>query len=148
MKIHRLWINGYKNLIETTIDFNGCGIPIAIIGNNGTGKSNLIEALLEIFMGLYHNSLPDFEYKISYTAHGKKVAISKLANIPSLSIVVDDESWSRSRFKKRIRETENMPPFPALVFGYYSGTCDRVEKLLKRYERSFSLKMRNQSEHL
>lgn len=148
MKLKSLWINGYKNLLDTTINFEDCSIPIAIIGNNGTGKSNLIEALLHIFMGLYYDNVPDFDYKIEYSAHGKNVKASKLEGQENNSIIVDDLQWSRTKFKNRLRDTESRPPFPALVFGYYSGTCERLKTLLKKYERTFSHKLRKYSTDL
>ena len=49
MQLNKVYIDGYKNLIKTSIEIQPADIPIAIIGNNGTGKSNLIEALLHIF---------------------------------------------------------------------------------------------------
>jgi predicted ATP-dependent endonuclease of OLD family len=143
MKLKSLWINGYKNLLDTTIDFEACSIPIAIIGNNGTGKSNLIEALLHIFMGLYYDNAPDFDYEIEYIAHGKSVKASKLEGQETNSIIVDNIKWSRTRFKTRVRDTNRRPPFPALVFGYYSGTCERLKDLLKKYERTFASKLKN-----
>jgi predicted ATPase len=145
MKLKSLWINGYKNLIDTSVSFEECSIPIAIIGNNGTGKSNLIEALLHIFMGLYYDNAPEFDYKIEYSAHGKNVKAFKLNAKNYNSIIVDDIEWSRTRFKNRVRDTESRPPFPALVFGYYSGTCERLKTLLKKYERTFSHKLRKYS---
>ncbi len=148
MKLKSLWINGYKNLIDSTINFEGDSIPIAIIGNNGTGKSNLIEALLHIFMGLYYDKAPDFEFTIEYVAYGKFVKVSKLKAQQSNTIFVDEVEWSRTRFKRRIRETGSRPPFPSLVFGYYSGTCERVKNQLKRYERTFAAKLKNQSREL
>ncbi len=148
MKLHKFWVNGYKNLIGTSIDFDDCITPISVIGNNGTGKSNLIEALLEVFMGLYYNSPTAFEFKLTYSAHGKKVEVEKAEDRPSFHILVDEEPWSINRFKDRARQVNSRPPFPALIFGYYSGTCNRVEKLLRRYERTFSYKVKNQSEQL
>lgn len=148
MKLEYLWIDGYKNLIDSRIEFDTSASPTAIIGNNGTGKSNLIEALLHIFTGLYYDTPPEFDFEISYTTHGKNVQVVKKNSDAIYSITVDGDSWSRSRFKKRARETEAMPPFPALIFGYYSGTCERIEKLLNRYEQTFSAKLRHQSRDL
>ena len=54
MQLNKVYIDGYKNLIKTSIEIQPADIPLAIIGNNGTGKSNLIEALLHIFIGLYY----------------------------------------------------------------------------------------------
>lgn len=148
MQIKKIYIDGYKNLVNTSIEVQSTDIPLAIIGNNGTGKSNLIEALLHIFMGLFYGNPPDFNFIIQYTAHGKDVSITRKIESAIYSVVVDGRPWSWSKFKKRIRETELMPPFPALVFCYYSGTCDRVKALVKSYNRSYQAKLRSQTENL
>lgn len=129
-------IKGYKNLRATPIRFSGGLVPIALIGNNGSGKSNLIEALTHIFSGLFFDSPPEFDYHVSYVAHGKEVDIQKAG--ANVSIKVDGEDWSRSKFQKRIREVEARPPFPSLLFGYYSGTCERLKKQFGRYSTSYS----------
>ncbi|XKX05266.1 AAA family ATPase [Tenacibaculum maritimum] len=64
MRIQELYISGYKNL-NLTLEHNS--EAIAIIGNNGSGKSNLLEALSIIFKNLYSevNNTP-FNYRIVY----------------------------------------------------------------------------------
>lgn len=55
MKLKELWIDGFKNLNDFKIDFtNKDGITV-LIGNNGSGKSNILEAISEIFATLYTN---------------------------------------------------------------------------------------------
>jgi len=61
-------IEGYKNLVNTTLVFESSEPLITIIGNNGTGKPNLIEALLHIFIGLYYGEPPEFGFHIQYEA--------------------------------------------------------------------------------
>jgi predicted ATP-dependent endonuclease of OLD family len=68
MRLQKLKIvSMFKNLEGFEIDFsNKTGITV-LIGNNGSGKSNLLEAISSIFAGLYdrkHN--PSFDYEISY----------------------------------------------------------------------------------
>ena len=71
MQLKKIYIDGYKNLIQTSIELQSSNIPLAIIGNNGSGKSNLMEALLHIFIGLYYNDPPDFDFSLEYEAHNK-----------------------------------------------------------------------------
>lgn len=148
MQIKALYIDGYKNLNGTNIEFSGSAIPIAVIGNNGTGKSNLIEALMHIFMGLYYGTPVDFFFRISYTAHGKVVDIHNDNMRRQYLIKVDGIEWSINRFKARARKPGQMPPFPAMIFGYYSGTCERLNKQFKRYRRTYASKLRIQSDDL
>ena len=52
MRIDRLTIGNFKNLRELTIDFDEEYPTTVILGRNGTGKSNLLEALIIIFRDL------------------------------------------------------------------------------------------------
>ncbi len=148
MQLKKVSIDGYKNLIQTSIELQSTKIPLAIIGNNGSGKSNLMEALLHIFIGLYYNDPPDFDFHLEYEAHNKNVSITRQREGNLYSIRVDDYEWSRTHFTRCIRETNQMPPFPALVFCYYSGTCDRTRTLVKRYNRSYQAKLMAQNRDL
>ena len=49
MKIHSIYIDGYKNLNNIEIFMPEDTSVSAIIGNNGSGKSNILEALTQIF---------------------------------------------------------------------------------------------------
>lgn len=75
MKLKSLKIKGFKNLTGTegwfTLDFtNKNGITV-LIGNNGSGKSNVLEAISAIFIGLYKIGTPQrkpaFSYLIEYS---------------------------------------------------------------------------------
>ena len=49
MRLKHLYIKDYKNLKDFSLDFeNGNGLSI-LIGNNGSGKSNVLEAISGIF---------------------------------------------------------------------------------------------------
>ncbi len=79
MKLISLEIDKYKNL-SGTYDFNSQDGYIALIGENGSGKSNLLEAISLIFQGLYNKKGIPFNYTIKYQIgnsvyeRGKKVA--------------------------------------------------------------------------
>lgn len=69
MRLEKLKINTrFKNLENFEIDFsNKEGITV-LIGNNGSGKSNILEAISSIFAGLYDNKYnPSFNYELTYT---------------------------------------------------------------------------------
>lgn len=148
MHLKKIYIDGYKNLIGTSVEVQSKDIPLAIIGNNGTGKSNLIEALLHIFIGLYRDNPPDFDFELIYEANNKTVSIMRKKVENRYTIRVDGLEWRRSFFKSRIRETEQMPPFPSLIFCYYSGTCSRTKDLIKQYNRIYQFKLRKETQDL
>lgn len=142
MKLVNLWVDGYKNLCSTSIIFSNDVFPTAVIGNNGTGKSNLLEAIFIIFIKLYFGESPKFQFRINYIAHAKSVEISKISADGGCSISVDGAEMGMARFKELAQNPMLRPPFPELIFGYYSGTCKRLTNLFARYSRHYSRKLR------
>ena len=67
MILKKLWIDGFKNLKDFELDFtNKDGITV-LIGNNGSGKSNILEAISAIFSSLYkHKTLDTRQWDFSY----------------------------------------------------------------------------------
>ena len=59
MRLKKLYIEEYKNLERVTINFKHNNGTTVLIGNNGSGKSNVLEAISAIFTGLYKMSTPD-----------------------------------------------------------------------------------------
>ncbi len=67
----------FKNLENLQIDFRNNEAVSVFIGNNGSGKSNIIEALSSIFAGLYNNELnPNFSYELSYNKDNNDIVIN------------------------------------------------------------------------
>lgn len=64
-RIKSLYIKDYKNIHDQTFDFSNNTGYIALIGLNGSGKSNLLEAISLIFDNLYN--IPHTEEVQGYT---------------------------------------------------------------------------------
>ena len=62
MRLDRLRLMGFKNLKNFEIDFDQGELSTVLIGENGTGKSNVIEALVTIFRDLDLGDLTPFPY--------------------------------------------------------------------------------------
>jgi ABC-type cobalamin/Fe3+-siderophores transport system ATPase subunit len=148
MKLVSLWVDGYKNLLDLNVEFPGNCLKTAIIGNNGTGKSNLLEAILTIFIKLYFGEVPKFRFRIIYTVHAKHVDICKKSDDSNCVITVDDLVMGENRFRELAQNPMLRPPFPELIFGYYSGTCKRLTRLFERYNRHYSRKLRSGKSNL
>ena len=58
MRLKRLWIDGFKNLNDFEIDFNDKEGITVLIGNNGSGKSNVLEAISAIFADFPRSHFP------------------------------------------------------------------------------------------
>ncbi len=92
-KLYSLSINKYKNLSDVTINFENTRNYCAFIGLNGSGKSNILEAISAIFSNLHHLTLPnskdklDFSYTICYALDGKYYQINdgKLDSLEKLN---------------------------------------------------------------
>lgn len=66
MRLKSLYIEDYKNIQKQTFDFSSNTGYIALIGENGSGKSNLLEAISLIFNGIFNKKKIPFDYSIEY----------------------------------------------------------------------------------
>lgn len=74
MKLKRLSIHKFKNFHLFGVDFSNDNLSV-IIGNNGSGKSNILEAISNIFDSLnrppYFSQVDPFVYSIKYEKNGE-----------------------------------------------------------------------------
>lgn len=119
MKLKSLYIKKYKNL-SGTYNFEKSNAYVALIGLNGSGKSNLLEAISIIFNSLINNNgagVP-FEYTIEFE--------------------IDGDTYIRgNRISKKngVRFKANEMPLPSSVIACYSGEDRRLWTLA--YEEYF-----------
>jgi AAA15 family ATPase/GTPase len=87
MRLDRVYIDGFKNLKQVIVDFDERCLTTVIIGQNGAGKSNLIEAITNVFrwVDLRRNE-PRFHYQIDYRIDGAKVCLSNLPDRVAISV--------------------------------------------------------------
>jgi len=82
MRIDRLTLTHFRNLVDFEVDFDETSIRQVIVGRNGVGKSNLLEALTRIFRDLDLEEDSEFGYEIEYLCNGHFVKIrSEQTNI-------------------------------------------------------------------
>ncbi len=135
MRIDKLYIKEFKNLREFFIDFDESTLTTVLIGRNGTGKSNLIEALVIIFKDLDLGEDPRFAYKLTYICRGKRIEIDadpeRLPN--KVQIVVEGGKLSLRAFS----QAQDREYLPANIFGYYSGPSNRLEQHFATHQQRF-----------
>lgn len=80
MRLRSLYIEDYKNIKKQTFDFSNSTGYIALIGLNGSGKSNLLEAISLIFDDLYgiQHTGQIKGYTITYEIEGVSYTYSTL----------------------------------------------------------------------
>lgn len=130
MRLDKVYIDGFKNLKEFEIDFAEDRLTAVIIGQNGTGKSNLIEAIATIFRDIDLNSNTRFTYDIHYRLDNRAIRITNRNG--KVLIEADRKTVTRKAF-----ETDKDDYFPALVFGYYSGSSPRLERVFEEHQRRY-----------
>ena len=135
MRLDKLTIQRFKNLSDFSIDFDEKSLTTVLVGGNGTGKSNLIEALVIIFRDLDLGEPPTFAYKLVYICRERTVEIDadpeRTGDIVKIS--VDGEKISYRRFVR----AEGRPYLPNYVFGYYSGPSNRLELHFEKHQQRF-----------
>lgn len=103
----------FKNLNGLKINFQNSNGVTVLIGNNGSGKSNILEAISSIFAGLYDNENfnPAFKYEVSYTKNDALINIKY------------DPTKSRNKYEKTISDDD---PLPTQIISIYSGEEQRM----------------------
>ena len=98
MRIDRLKIRGFKNLDNVDIDFDQKSLETVLIGQNGSGKSNVIEALATIFRDLdYPRRDSDFDYHIAYDCKDHRIEIDQGYSKPGDTVVTIDGAAQHPR---------------------------------------------------
>ncbi|MCC7020166.1 MAG: AAA family ATPase [Ardenticatenales bacterium] len=125
MRLIHLRIPKYRNLVSFEINFDSSESTTVLLGRNGTGKSNLIEAIVEIFRELEVGQATAFYYDIEYSCYGHSIHVECDPARPSrrLAIEVDGSKMSAARFRDQVHVL-----LPQHVFAYYSGWGSRLEK--------------------
>ncbi|MDG4829272.1 AAA family ATPase [Solwaraspora sp. WMMD1047] len=139
MRLESLYITSWKNLQDFEIHFSDVPTTV-LVGQNGTGKSNVLEALIIIFRDLDLGAPPLFAFKLAYRCKGKSIRVDcdPARRGRTAHIEVDGERWRSDRFSRK-GGGEYLPGF---VFGYYSGPSNRMERHFESHQVRFASDLR------
>lgn len=145
----------FKNLKDVTIDFDQDHWITVVIGWNGTGKSNVLEALALIFRELMWRRPPriEFAFKLSYRiGEGEELRHVEIDHDPDRKTPFDifvtahvegDLSLGPKRVKSTLRMFLSDPAnLPRYLFSYYSGESTRMYDVFAPYLRWHDDQMR------
>jgi predicted ATPase len=144
MKLRKLEIAAFKNLRNFRIEFERT-LTTVLLGQNGTGKSNLLEALILIFRGLDLGETPDFKYILDYECRGREIHIdadparsrSKSQQVRITVRHTPDGAAEIVPYTSVFYEDRERRYLPSYVFGYYSGPSNRMEKHFDKHQDRF-----------
>ncbi len=127
MKLNYVKIGEYKNLKDFEFEFTEDSHVEVLVGKNGSGKSNFLESIVEIFQHLFELQNPNisifYDYSIYYTINQREVRI----DFKSGKLLIDGE----------ISETVPKEILPDNVIIYYTGHNPIINGLLDQYHDSF-----------
>ncbi len=128
MQIKRLCVNDHLCLVDFDINFNTIngGSSTILIGENGTGKSTMLETILEILMSFDSPSIEkniDYDYQIEYEYAQKNIVIIKMGH--SYQVTIDDYVLDGS-YQKINALLSNYSVFPKRIITFYSGSKNKV----------------------
>lgn len=127
MRLKRVKIQGYKNLTDFEINFETDNLINIFVGKNGSGKSNLLESLIEVFDSVFDDKKKGrptgFNYSLTYEIDGEEIDLA--ANADGLTI------------NGAQRSTIGQTAVPESLVIYYSGQNDTVANLVRRYRDRF-----------
>lgn len=166
MKVDKLHIRSqFKNLENVVVDFDEHNLMTVVVGRNGSGKSNVLEALVAIFRNLDLGEEAPFSYHLTYRLGQKessrwqeiqidadpsrgslaKQYTSRYRNLiknDDIESSTDDIVWTSIPFSKLKRNKDSLAPFlPKYVFAYYSGPSDRLERYFRKHRTDFYRKL-------
>lgn len=160
----------FKNLKNVAIDFDQDHWVTVVIGWNGTGKSNVLEALAIIFRDLIAKKrLPVFAFQLAYRmGAGKNLRHIHIDADPDreqdpfvIHVATDAEARGEGalvsflegepavsalrgkRLKLAAFLLDEDLHLPRYVFSYYSGESARMHEVFRPYLESFDSKLRN-----
>jgi predicted ATPase len=133
MRIDWLKIPNYRNLRNFEINFDETQPTTVLLGHNGSGKSNLQEAIVEIFRELESAKPASFAYSIKYFCYDNTIEVDADPEASKkLKITINGKPITQTEFNRK--KDDYLPQY---IFGYYSGWSSRLERQFDEKTRRY-----------
>lgn len=146
MQIKNLFIDKYLCLDNFKIRFNTVngGSSTILIGENGSGKSTVIKALINIMMSFDSASIAEkieYDYTLEYEYAQRNICIDK--HNQSYNVKVDELRFSGSiRTIKEKLVANNIRLFPQRIISFYSGNNKTFYEEIRKDDIQYTKKCR------
>ena len=149
MQIIQLSVGKKKCLENFNICFDinkGHGTSTILIGENGTGKSTLLQTVLEIMMSFDSEAVEkqiNYQYSLKYFYKGSTVLLQRSKK--QYSITIDEDLVCEGSYKtvKAKLASSNKSIFPERISYFYSGLNDRAVDGMHRMNINYKKTCRN-----
>ena len=149
VQITRLIIDDNKCLVDFDIRFEidkEHGSSTVLIGENGTGKSSMLQAVLAIMLSFESDAIEksiNYRYSIEYYYKGSYITLKQSDKYYTVSI--DDKPFCKGSLKtvKAMLSARNKSIFPERVSYFYSGSNDQARKNIHRADINYANKCRD-----
>ncbi|MUL33936.1 AAA family ATPase [Priestia megaterium] len=136
MKITHLYIEKYRNLRDFNLSMDKSkGYIQILIGRNGSGKSNVLEAITLIFKGMSQQLKPEFSFELTYTLKGENIIVRGIKDDSFLIHYRGVEMELNKMMATLQYRGETILPDNIVLF--YSGVNGRLEDLISDIEDNF-----------
>ena len=123
MKLKKIKIEKYKNLNNIEVDFPDSNV-VAFIGNNGSGKSNILEVLTEVFsLAKKHCEAKRYDIIVYPEVYGCEIKYENNGIDYILKYSKSDISIYKG--EKKLAKKEITEALPESIIVYYAGETDR-----------------------
>lgn len=136
MRINRLIVKGYRNLKDINIEFPDSNM-IAFIGNNGSGKSSILENIAEtFFLAKDIENVSNIYYMFDYTY-----------SIDSNQYRIENENGTFFHYKNGAKDIRNLKnDLPKVIFTYYAGETNRLNSFSNYFQQSYDNYLRTKTD--
>lgn len=144
MQIRRLSIIEKRCLVDFDIRFHAMDgrSTTVLIGENGTGKSTMMESILEILMSFDSPSIEKqigYDYIFEYEYAQKNIGIMKSGH--DYRFCVDGDTFEGSYLSVK-RWLRNRRLFPKRIVAFYSGANNKLEPAINKMNAMFRMQYR------
>lgn len=140
MKLKSLYIEKYKNLSSLTIDFAAGNGLTMLVGNNGSGKSNVLEAISGIFHDLFKEK-PDRKITCDYTLE---------YILDELNCKIEQKNGILRCYGENFKSKDSfiVQNAPNNIIGLYSGEEDRLwTSFYESYYKAYIRRIKTNQHH-
>ena len=143
IRLKDLHIKGYKNIQDQRFDFSANQGIISLVGENGSGKSNLLEAISSIFNSVFQGTPAEFDYAITYSLGRDIIELTKDAD--AFNVVVNGEGKTTEELVSLFVPSKIIACYSGeelrLFNNYYKPCYDKFTKQLKAQDELPTLQM-------